>query len=233
MAFKSLGGSARNYLDTETGEIISRWEYHKRIAGKTFRQEAKERKQKDLKAVLAKPARGRKKAASDFEAEIRLQAAQDKADKERELRLVKAAQKANKKIRLKKIRPQLLVSGRRAARIPFSDYADFVELNKQMNEVKLPNGRRLIESYAIGVSGFDERVMPPSQIDATLFTLQSPRVKITKADLDLALEDFLSEKTYFVFSHFWIHLHFDKAYAEKRAKEKQMRNIPKQYRKRK
>lgn len=225
MAFKPLGGKTRRYLNTETGETISRRQFFKLQSGISFEEKSKRNKAADLKAALARPAHGRTKAHSEREAELRLEAAQEQAEQKRVGRINKSAKAAGSHIKVKKIRPQLLKTGHRAARIPFKTWEEFQDLRKQMQVQKLPNGRRLISSYGLGIVGYDERT--GNQIAATLVTLQSPSVNITEEELEELTDDFIAEHSYFIFSHYFLHLHFDIEYAETRAKKARIKNIPK------
>lgn len=231
MRFKSLGGKSRNYLDTLTGATVSRRQRDKIERAVNYEALAKQNKQKDLAAALARPARGRTKAVTQREIETRLEAAQEAATQAQHKRLTKKADAASKRIKVKQIRPQLLKTGHRAARIPFQTYEQYVELLKQMNAQKLPNGRRLIFSYGLGIVGFDERT--ERELTATLVTLQSPKVKISAREFQQLTDDFLAEKMYFIFSHYFLHLHFDTDYAEARLAAKNRKNLPKNLRKKK
>jgi len=231
MAYIPLGGKSRRYLNTDTGEEISRRQYFKLMRGTSFEEIARRNKEQNLAASLARPARGRPKAATQEEIERRLEAARIQQENARINRINRAAKKEAKKVRVKKIRPQLLKTGHRAARIPFNTYGEYEDLIQQMRTQKLSNGRRLITSYALGLTGFDERT--GRELDATLWTLQSPSVKVSEDELEDTTEDFLMEKMYFIFSHYWLHLHFDINYAEARAKKAREKNIPREYRKRK
>jgi len=224
MAWKSLGGTSRKYLNTETGEIISRRQFQKIKEGISFEAKAKKNKQENLKLALSRPAHGRKKVSSEFELEERLKAAQVKAESDRVNKLNRAAKLAAKKVKVKKIRPQLLKTGHRAVRLPFSTYEEFQDLRKQMLSVKLSNGKRLITAYSLGIVGFDERT--GKELYAILVTLQSPKVNIKEDEFYDLTEDFLQDHLYFIFSHYFLHLHFDKEYAESRLKKSNRKNLP-------
>lgn len=231
MAYKSLGGKTRRYVNTETGETISRRQFQNLQTGVSFEEKAKRNKAADLRKALARPARGRTKAQSNQEIEMRLEAAEQQAEQHRVSRINRAAKAAGQRVKVKKIRPQLLKTGHRAARIPFETWDEFQDLRKQMLSQKLPNGRRLISSYGLGIVGYDERT--GQQIAATLVRLQSPSIDISEDELEAMSDDFIMEHPYFIFSHFFLHLHFDINYAESRAKKSREKNIPREHRKNK
>lgn len=220
--WKYLGGKSRRYENIATGATISRREYDK-MRGIIYEQKAAENKAKDLVKALSRPAPGRVKAAGQVEAEIRAEAFKEK-QVQKNLRVVerKAAQQ-NKRIRVKKIRPQLLKSGTRATRIPFTTYEEYLDLRKQMLEQKLPNGKRLVSWYSIGIHGIDER--DGRDIDATIFKVMSPSYKIERDEFEAETDDFILERLYFIFSHYWIHLHYDAEYAESRMKKARLKNL--------
>jgi len=230
VTWKSLGGKSRNYLNTETGEIISRRQYDKRIKGIKYEEKAKKNKAENLKAAVARPARGRQKAKTEYEIEQRLKALEEKAEQERIKKLNLAASRKAKKFRVKKIRPQLLKAGHRAVRIPFKTHDEFADLRKQMLSQKLPNGRRLISSYGLGITGIDERT--GKELDAFLISLQSPNVNITETELYEITDEFIGARLYFIFSHYFLHLHFDREYAESKYKKSLRKNLPSNLRKR-
>lgn len=238
MAFKPLGGKSRQFINTETGEIISRRQYDK-LRGILYEAKAEANRRADLAASLARPAKGRKKAESRAEAEMRAEAEKIRRQIEEEGRqkkkLLRAASSRAHKVKPKKIRPQLLKAGHRAERVSFMTYEEYAEYIKQLRGTNLPNGRRLVSSYAIGMVGYDER--DEKELGAMLTGLMLPNVFFTEYELRELSDDFILSRPYFVFSHYFLHLHFDKAYAEakfrkkaeKEAREKR-KNIPKEYR---
>lgn len=228
MAFKALGGSTRRYLNTLTGETISRRQYQNLMQGISFEKKAAENKAADLGKALARPARGRTKATSQQEIEDRLAAAAEKAEQDNLKKLRKSATAAAKRVRPKVIRPQLLKTGHMAARVNFTTYDEYESYLAQMNTVKAPNGKRLITSYGVGIVGYDERT--GDTIGATLVVLQSPRTKVSEEELIELTDDYIMEKPYFIFSHYYLHLAFDKEYAQGRRDKARRKNIPKQYR---
>lgn len=241
MTFKPVGGKSRNYINTETGEIISRRQYDK-LRGIFYEAKAKANREADITAALARPAKGRKKAQSDFEKQIRVEAEkirlQQVEEEKAKKKLLKAVGSANRKVKPKKIRKELLKAGHRAERLRFSTYDELKNYVAQIKSNVLPNGRRLVSSYAIGIMGYDEREDPPREIGAHLTSLQGPSVLPTESELREMTDDFLQSRSYFVFTHYFIHLHFDKQYAEEKFKKKEAKkaaelrkNIPAEYRK--
>ena len=231
MAWERIAGSARRYRNTVTGEILSRRQYDQLTKGITYEQKAKDNKQRNLKEALARPARGRTKARTEQEKEIRLDLEYKRQEIARTTALEKKAAQRAKKTRVKKIRPQLLKTGHRAARVDFTTYEEYAEYVEQMNAVKLPNGMRLITSYGIGIVGYDERT--GRELGATLVPLQSPRVKLNENDLEQVTDDFLEQKSYFMYSHHYLHLHFNKQYAEGRLEKARQKSLSPAYRRRK
>lgn len=231
MAWIPLGGKTRRFRNTETGEEISRRQYQNRIKGISFEAKAKASKAANIQEALARPAKGRKKVSSASpEAEARLKTFEEQQAQKLEKELNRRARAKSKKVHVPQIRPQLLKTGHRAARVPFNTHAEYVRLLKQAREIMVPlNGRRLITAYGLGVVGYDERT--GKELDATLVTMQSPSIVYTEDELENILEDFLMEKIYFIFSHWFMHLHFNQEYAEHRLKESRRKNIPKIHRK--
>lgn len=238
MAFKPLGGKSRQFLNTETGEILSRRQYDK-LRGILYEAKAEANKRADLAASLARPAKGRKKAESRAEAELRAEAEkirrQIEEEEKQKKKLLRAATSRAHKAKPKVIRKAMLKAGHRAERVDFTQYEQYENYIKQMRETKLANGRRLVSSYAIGIVGYDER--DEKELGATLNGLMLPNVVFTEYELRELSDDFILSRPYFVFSHYFLHLHFDKAYAEakfqkkaeKEAREK-LKNIPQEYR---
>lgn len=197
----------RKYLNTKTGEIITRRQFDKmsgRVVGSN-EQKAKRNKQDDELAQLMRPARGRKKAKTLEEGEERI-----------------VIRKGN----VKKIRPQLLKTGHLAERIRFFTYADYKDLLEQAQKVKAPNGRRLITSYGWGIDGIDERP-PHRKLGATLGKLASPNDVLKEIDFNQAVLSYLLSTKYFLFKSFFMHLHFDREYAQSRLKKSKLKNLKK------
>ena len=223
-AWRPLGGKSRNYYNPESGKVLSGRQFDK-LRGINYEKKAEANKQANIVEALARPAKGRKKAKTQQEKELAVQNY-----------LAKQSAKSASKAKPKKIRPQLLKAGHRAERVSFTTWEQFEDLRQQMLDVKSPAraGFRLITSYAIGVTGFDSRDAGRKEIGAHLTGLQSPRDPVSEEELAGMLEDFIYEHSYFVFSHFFLHLHFDKPYAEgkfaeleKKKAKKNAENIPK------
>lgn len=211
--YKPLGGKTRRYQNIKTGETISRWAYDK-LRGIDRRAEAAKAKQENLAKALARPARGRAKATTKQEIEQRVQTEIQRQELKQTTRLERLALQRSRRIKQKVIRPQLLKTGHRAARISIVDYAGYLRALEQMQTQKLRNGKRLISWYSIGIVGIDERT--GREIAATLITAQSPTRKLSEAEFSDMTYDFLFTKSYFIFSHYFIHLHFNNEYAEYR-----------------
>lgn len=225
MAWIPLGGKSRRYRNTQTGEELSRRQYDQRIRGQvSYAKKAEQSKLENLEKALARPARGRRKAATTAEVELRVEGYREYQRQEYEKKIERAAKSLARKARPKKIRPQLLKSGRRAERVNFTSPEELSDLIKQANTVKAPNGKRLITSIGIGLVGVDSRT--GNKIGATLINMQSPRVKLSWDDLLELTDDYIKEKGYFIFSHWFMHLHFNYEYAEYRYQQKLKKNLP-------
>lgn len=211
-------------MNTETGEEISRRQYQNLVKGISFEAKAKKNKEESLAQSLARPARGRTKAATQQEIEGRLEAAATRAELQNRARLERKAAQKGKPKRVKTIRPQLLRTGHLGERIDFYTYEDYEELIKQANRQTV-GGKRLITAYGVGIMGIDERT--GAELGATLFTLRSPRMKIDEDELEAATEDFIFDHPYFIFTNYFMHLAFNRDYAEGRAKAAKRKNIPK------
>ncbi len=104
--FKRLPGKANQYIDLETGEILSRRQYDKRY-GKlakegftSYEQKAKANKQKDELKQLERPARKRTSILK-VEPELRKEIAQKRQEQRELTRIQKAINRANhKKVRV-------------------------------------------------------------------------------------------------------------------------------------
>lgn len=220
MAFVKVRGKPR-YLNTITGEEISRRQYIKLQKGMSPEKLAERERRRDIDKALARPARGRTKTNNADVIKTR-RTEYERQLQEKNLKAVKRAAKSSaKKIRLKKIRKQLLKAGKRAARIPFQSYGDYLDLRKQANEIKLSSGRRLITSMGIGIVGRDERT--GDEMAATIFPMHSPRVLYDEEHFYGEVNAFLDDHSYFIFSHFFLHLHFDTYYAEEKARNAKRR----------
>lgn len=225
MAYIYLGGKTRRYLNTETGEEISRRQFDKLTKGVNYEKKAKANKIANLEEALARPARGRTKAVTTTEKKTRVESFQKKEEIKRTTRLEKlAAQKASK-AKPKKIRPQLLKTGHYAERIKFTSWQEFEDLRRQMQSQIAPNGKRLITAYGIGIVGYDERT--GQQLGATILPMRTPNTKLTENQLQDITDDFLENHTYFIFSYYFLHLRFNYEYAQNRLKKANKKNLPK------
>lgn len=199
----------RKYLNTKTGEIITRRQFDKlsgRVVGSN-EQKAKRNKADDELAQIMRPARGRTKAKSVEEAQERLEV---------------------KKKKLKSIRPQLLKTGHRAERIPFYSYEDYIFLLQEARNKKLSNGRRLITSYSWGIDGVDDR--NGKRITAILSNgMSSPSVVLSEDEFNEAFFEFVETHIYYLHKNFFMHLHFDREYAESRMSKAQIKRARSRY----
>ena len=229
MAWIPLGGKSRNYKNTETGQILSRRQYDKLTKGINYEQKAKANKKANLEQAVARPARGRTKATTQKEINQRLEAARIQAESKLENAASRNATKKRNSIKRKKITPSLLKTGHFARRIPAKDEDEADEIRLEIKAWKMSNGKRYVSAIGYGMTGFDSR-HPEKELDVTLIHMQSPAVEV-RPPLDEQRDDYLDEKPYFIWSHYWVHLHFDPAYAQNRINKKNKKNIPKEHRK--
>lgn len=222
--FKYLGGTARRYLNTATGEILSRRKYDETVRGRmSYEAIAKANKEKDELAQLARPARKRssiQKLAPEIKAEIAKARQEDKRAREKlekqlkeELKLNRLIErKKNKKVRTPKFSPRLLRPGTLSRRIPFSEYSQLVELFNGAKKSKVVFG------YMVGIAGVDSRT--GKELDAMLMpALRGLDRVISEGDFDDSVEIFLNEKLYFIPLHFFVHFSFTREYAKKVAQK--------------
>ncbi len=71
--WKSLGGKTRRFINTKTGEVLSRRQYEQKILGRGasfFEKKAQASKLANEKLAAARPARGRKSTVSEYKTGI-------------------------------------------------------------------------------------------------------------------------------------------------------------------
>lgn len=227
MAWISLGGKSRQFKNTETGEILSRRQYDKlvgRIVG-SYEKKAKENKLKNLEEALARPAPGRTKAVTEKEKELRAEIEKERLQIKAETAIEKKAKKKANATKIRKIRPQLLETGKKARRIPFLTYEQYENYVEQMRNQRMSNGRRLIYSYGIGIYGYRTEDGETELTGATLTPQMTPSVLLSKEKFTELSEDFLLSKSYFTFISYYLHLHFDDEYSANRLKQSNLKNL--------
>jgi len=220
--FVSLKDKGRNYLDTVTGETVSKRQRDKAMRGSLSNEmAAKMNKITNPELAVSRPARGRTSLLKKSETERALIAAARIEDEQRRIELLKKAReeafikrtlqrKANKKVTPKHISTRLLKAGMRGARVPFNTYADYVTMLKEAKAT----GK--IIAYGLGMQGYNENT--GQDLSITVFTLASVNNKPLSEEV--FEETFLEEREsrmYFIFQHYWMHVAFSNEYAEKRA----------------
>ena len=227
------GDSARRYRNKKTGEIISRRQWLQLKAGTTLENKAKMNRLTNQKLSELRPARGRASALKKSEVEKELIAEAriedrarrmelaEQAKRERQLKLIKD-RKAKKHVRAKKFNVRLLKPGRLGVRIPFNEYDEYVEIFKDAKA----SGKVL--AYSLGLAGYDER--DGKDLGITVFTLRAFDRPIKEDAFNDAMADELEERSYFMFTNFFMYLAFKKEYAlqktqRAKAREQRKRNL--------
>lgn len=222
--YKGLGGSSKRVLDTRTGETLSRRQYAQRVKRSsllTNEQLAKINKKSDPKSQILRPTKGRTSALklapaiSEDVANARIEEQERiSREKSREKQQKKVDHKIElakgKRVKVKKITARLLEPGKLGRRLGFNDYDDYLSLFKQAKATKK------IFAYGMGVEGVDARsglIVTP-----TLWTLRSFDKPISEREFDEKVTDFLTSRSYIVFTNFWMHLAFNIAFAREKAK---------------
>lgn len=222
--FISLKDAGRNYLDTLTGETVSKRQRDKALRGSISNEmAAKMNKITNPELALSRPARGRtsllKKSATEREliAQARIENEQRKLEQHKrdiaeKARLRMLARKANKKVNRKTISTRLLKAGHMGARVPFNTYAEYLVMLKEAKAT----GQ--IIAYGLGMQGFHENT--GQDVSITVFTLMSVTNKPIPEDVfEETFDEEIESRSYFVFQHYWMHVAFKKEYAAAR-KEK-------------
>lgn len=226
--FFPLRNKTRQYQNKETGEVISRWAYQKiQKGGIDPRLNAKLNRITNPELSASLPARGRKsilKLPENERAVIAKARIEDRAQREaiaKELKETKKLERifkreTNKKVHRKKVRPQLLKTGSKGARISLNNYGDYlVAFNEGKNATVMVKGKReeLLIAYGLGMVGLDG---DGKKIGFTVFTMRAFDSPLSEEDFYGAMGDELSERAYFTFSHYFMHLAFNINYARDR-----------------
>lgn len=220
--FTRVPGSARRYLDTLTGNEVSRRTYQQYMrAGTTNEQLAEINRSQNPLLSAARPAKGRKSALNLSEAERNLIAqariedrlrraeiaAQTKEQKRIEKELAKRGKK--KQIKRRRITGALLKPGKKGRRVPFESYEDYLEMFKDAKR------GGIVLFYGLGMEGYHETTGKP--LDITVFTMRTLSKPVSEQEFNDRMEENLEEYSYFVFQNYWMHLAFSEEYAAKRA----------------
>lgn len=218
--FVSLKDKKRNYLDTLTGETISKKIADKRNRGGITQEAfAKSNKSKNLTQALARPARGRKSAQklSDFEKQAVLEARVEEFNRKAEAKIEESkkkaverllAKQARKTVKRTRITKSMLRPGSKGARGKFNNYDEYL--------ISLAEAKKtgVIFSYGLGMVGYDEN--SGENYGITVFTMEHinnppiPREKFEERFMEERIE-----RQYFVFQYYFIHVAFQRAYYEK------------------
>lgn len=224
--FKGLGGTAKRVLDLSTGKELSRREYAEKVKRQGLlsnEQLAKLNRDTQPEKQILRPTKGRKSAQklkeddAKLEAQKRLLEAAKQKRREAELKEQRATAKKieakkRKVIKPKKITARLLEPGKQGRRIPFNTYDDYLQMFTDAKATKK------IFAYGLGVEGIDSR--SGKIVTATIFTMRGFGRPISEDDFNDAMEEFLTERLYFVFTNYFIHLAFSVEYARQKAARK-------------
>lgn len=220
MAWVRLPGKARNYVDTDTGEIISRRQYDQTIgrlakAGiKSNEQQAAINKSLLGQEQLARPARGRKKIKEtnpERRAELLKKRVEFEEQKQLGSRIKKILESQKKKVYRGQISDRMLKTGHMSRRInvPF-------EFDAIRDAIDSAQGTHII-SYGVGINFIDPR---EGAIGAAWFSLgaapmRSINDEFTEEDFE-EMAIWAEEKSYILVTTAFVHFSFDINYAKKR-----------------
>jgi hypothetical protein len=222
--FERVPGAARQYKNKSTGEVISRRKYLELKRGVTLEEFAQLNKQTNPELYAARPARGRTSAVKKSPteraiiAEARLEDMQRRKDIANKNKLMAAK---TRKVRTRKFRLDMLKAGRQAVRISFNDYDEYVTLFKDAKAT----GKVL--SYGLGIIGFMENGYDVDDRGITVFHLRAFDKLIPEDEFNERMTDELEARSYFVFSHFYMHVHFKKEYWLAKAQRAKARSAKK------
>lgn len=231
--FESLKNAKRQYRNIKTGEVISKRAYDTiRRGGITNEKAAILERIKNPVLAASRPAKGKKSLLKLPEneqlviAKARIEDEKRKKEIAKQLRDENAFNKkfnkeVNKKVRVKKIRPQLLKTGSKGARISFNDYDDYLKLFNDGKKATVRVGGKtipLLFAYGLGMVGVDEREDSgePKKLAVTVFTMKAFDKPISEKDFYGAMKDELDDRAYFKMSHYFMHLAFSIDYARDR-----------------
>lgn len=222
--FVRVPGAARQYKNINTGAVISRRKYLELKRGVTLEDYAEINRQTNPTLAAVRPARGRasalKKSATEQKiiADARIEDAQRRNEIKNKNKLIAAKSRT---VRVKKFRPDLLKPGHQAIRISFNEYSDYVKL---FNDAKA-SGKVL--SYGLGMVGFMENGNDVDDRGITVFHLRAFDRVVSENDFNERMADELEARSYFRFSHFYMHIHFKKEYWLARAQRAKARSAKK------
>jgi len=223
--FISLKDKGRNYLDTLTGETVSKRQRDKALRSvfseKPISNEAaaRQNRQTNLELAVSRPARGRssllKKTETERQliAQARIEDEQRKAElkkKEQEERALQRAlfKSANKNVKVKHVTKRSLKPGSKGARFSFNTYADYLQLLKEAKATGV------IFSYGLGMVGYHGETN--QSYGVTVFTMEHISNKpISEERFNERFDEERMARSYFVFQHYFFHAAYKKEFYEK------------------
>lgn len=227
-------GAARNYVNTETGEVISRRKYDQtygRLAQagiKSNEAQAQINRAANEGEQLARPARGRKALSKTLAPEVREEFIEKRVEYKHQIEATAKVQKAitqakNKARRRPKITDRLLKAGTMSKRVTTEITQPAIE--KVIEEARSTH----VVSYGVGVNGIHDITGQP----LTIWYQTNRFKKMRDIQMDFTPSDFagmmeqVSERSYFVPVSAFVHLAFGTEYV-KRKKETSIRAKRKQ-----
>ncbi len=212
--WRRLPGSARQYINNKTGEVLSRRQYDEKIgrlhqAGiKTNEAQARRNAATQGEAQLLKPARGRKSALK-LGSDARLAEIQQRAEKKVQAEIRKRiAREQTKKTQVpEKLTLRNFKKGKKGrffyVPLEFDAIRDFIETASDY-----PGAF----GYTVGFTFVDSRKGTTGQ--ATLFSLRAFNVDFDEDDFD-EMEDFIDERSYIEAAKAMVYIALKKAVYEK------------------
>jgi hypothetical protein len=219
--FKRLPGRSERFLVVATGQEISRRKYDLIRRGLSNEDLARINKATELQNQLARPARGRKSVlkAPDF---IKQEVVSERIAESTKKEILKKVEKQQKKIdrdnqrltarqvKVPKFSGRLLKAGRKARRVPFNDYDEYVTFYGDMKKSKI------VFAYSLGIAAVDTRI--GRERDAIVFPMRTFDGLLSEDEFQSYMDAFLESHAYLEFMHYFIHIAFSAEYYERKAK---------------
>lgn len=219
--FQRLPGRSERFKVIATGEEISRRKYDLIRRGLSNEVLARINRDTQLETQLARPARGRKSVlkAPDF---IREEVVTERKEIKKRTETLKKVEKEQKKIernnnrltakkvKLPKFSGRLLKAGRKARRVPFNEYDEFVPFFEDMKK------SGIVFAYSLGIAAVDTRI--GLERDAIVFPMRAFDMFVTEEQFYSAMDEFLESHAYLEFMHYFIHIAYSREYYESKAK---------------
>ena len=218
--FKRFPGRNERFLVIATGEEISRRKYDLIRRGISNEALARINKATELSEQLARPARGRKSVLKepDFVKSVVIKSRiQEKAKREVLTKVAKAQKQIdrkierarNKKISTPKFSGGLLKAGRKARRVLYSEYDDYLKLYADMKKSGIVFG------YSVGALGVDTRT--GEQRGAFLFPLKGFDSPIDPDEYAEVFSEWLESHAYIEYIADMLQISFEPKYYEAKA----------------